>query len=102
MGRAAVAKAFADIDAAYAVLSAEVDGTGSGADADDDPMQDTSDLCLDILAGAARSEPRMAALKAQAAAKYADNVQAMAPPTMSAQAQEASTAAEIACVLTIG
>ena len=102
MGRAAVAKAFADIDAAYAVFSAEVDGTGSGADADDDPMQDTSDLCLDILAGSARSEPQMAALKAQAAAKYADNVQAMAPPTMSAQAQEASTAAEIACVLTIG
>ncbi|HJW00929.1 MAG TPA: endonuclease, partial [Arthrobacter sp.] len=67
MGRAAVARAFADIDGACAVIFAELDGAGSGADPDDDPLQDMSDLCLDILAGSARSEPRMAALKARAA-----------------------------------
>ncbi|MEW9872786.1 DUF222 domain-containing protein [Arthrobacter sp. HS15c] len=102
MGRAAVAKAFADIDAAYAVLFAELDGTGSGADPDADPLQDRSDFCLDILAGTARSEPRMAAVKALAASTYADNVHAMAAPDAPAMPREASVAAEIACVLTIG
>ena len=102
MGRAAVAKAFADINAAYAVLTAELDGTGSGTDPHDDPLQDTSDLCLDILAWVAGSEPRMAALKARAAAKYADNIHSMAPPDAPVMPREASVAAEIACVLTIG
>ena len=102
MGREAVAKAFADIHAAVAVLAAELDGTGSGADPDDDPLRDTSDLCLDILAGAARSDPRMAALKAKAAAKYADNIHSMAAPDSPVMAREASVAAEIGCVLTIG
>lgn len=102
MGRAAVEKAFADIHAAYAVLSAELEGTGSGAGPDADPLQGTSDLCLGILAGAARSEPQMAGLKARAAAKYAANLHSMAPPDAPAMAGEASVAAEIACVLTIG
>ncbi|MDR7160093.1 DUF222 domain-containing protein [Arthrobacter sp. BE255] len=102
MGRAAVAKAYADIDAAIAVITAELDGTGSGADGDDDPLQDMSDLCLDILAGAARSEPQMAAVKALAASEYADTVRSMAAPDEPAMPREASAAAEIACVLTLG
>ena len=65
-------------------------------------MQDTSDLCLDILAGAARSEPQMAAVKALAASKYADSIHSMAAPDEPAMPREASVAAEIACVLTIG
>jgi hypothetical protein len=102
MGSGAVAKAYADINAACAVLAAELDGNGSGDAADADPMQGMSDICLDILAGAAASEPRFAALKARAAATFADNILSMAPPSASAQVQEASVAAEIACVLTIG
>ena len=104
MGRAAVVKAFEDINAAYAVLASELDGTGTGTgtDPDDDPLQDMSDVCLDILAGAAGSEPRMAALKARAAAKYAANIHSMAPPDTPAMPRDASVAAEIACVLNIG
>ncbi|MDR7159004.1 DUF222 domain-containing protein [Arthrobacter sp. BE255] len=102
MGRAAVTKAYADIDAAIAVITAELAGAGSGADPDADPMQDTTDLCLDILAGAARSEPQMAAVKALAASKYADTIQSMAAPDEPTMPQEASAAAEIACVLTLG
>ncbi len=102
MGREAVAKAYADINAAFAVLTAELDGNGSGDAADADPMQEMSDICLDILAGTAGSEPRFAALKARAAAKFADTATTLAPPEVPTMPQEASVAAEIACVLTIG
>jgi hypothetical protein len=44
----------------------------------------------------------MAALKAQSAARFSRNAEAMASPVTSAQALEMSVAAEIACVLTIG
>ncbi len=44
----------------------------------------------------------MAALKAQAAAKYAECAQAVAPAALSPQAREMAVAAEVAGVLTIG
>lgn len=102
MGRAAVAKAYADINAAVAVLSAELDGNGSEDAADADPLQGMADVCLDILAGAAGAEPRYAALKARAVAKFADTAASVAPPDAATMPQEASVAAEIACVLAIG
>jgi hypothetical protein len=102
MGNRAVVQAFDAINAAVAVLTAELHRNGSGDPADADPLQGLAAGCLDILAGAAGSEPRLAALKAQAAAKYAEIMQSIAPPTESPQAQEIAVAAEIACVLTIG
>ncbi|KRE71059.1 endonuclease [Arthrobacter sp. Soil762] len=97
-----MAKAFADINAAVAVLTAEINGNGSGGAVDADPLRGVADICLDILAGTAGSEPRFAAVKAQGAAKYTEIMQSMAPPTAWEQAQEIAVAAEIACVLTIG
>ncbi|MDQ0680897.1 hypothetical protein QFZ30_004279 [Arthrobacter pascens] len=102
MGNEAVVGAFDAINAAIAVLTAEVDETCPAASADADPLHTLADDCLDILAGVARSEPRLAALKAQAAAKYAQTTSSAAPPDAWPQAQEMAAAAEIACVLTIG
>jgi hypothetical protein len=102
MGNEAVERAFEAINAAIAVLTAEVNETRRAASAEADPLHSLANDCLDILAGVARSEPRMAALKAQAAAKYAQTTCALAPPDSWPQAQEMAAAAEIACVLTIG
>ena len=102
MGRAAVAKAFADINAAVAVLAAELNDPQPCTPDDGDPMQDMSDVCLDILAGAAGSEARFAGLKALAATRFADTTASLASPDAPAMPREASVAAEIACVLTIG
>ena len=107
MGSAAVVKAFADINAAIAVLTAEVDGARVGASDDDyplhgDPLQGVADGCLDILAGIPGAEARFAALKARAATKFTNTTAALAPPDAPAMPREASVAAEIACILTIG
>ncbi|MFD0047278.1 DUF222 domain-containing protein [Pseudarthrobacter scleromae] len=102
MGREAVARAFADIRAALAVLNAEVDGCGSEPFSAADPLAGLADGSLDILAGAAAVEAGVAGLKARAAMKYADTAHALAPPGMPVQAQEMAVAAEIGCVLAIG
>ncbi len=105
MGKAAVMEAFEAINAAIAVLTAEAKGAGSQSSCElpsGDPLGGLADVCLDILAGAAGSEARFAALKAQAAAKYVESVQDVAPPDASPQAQEMAVTAELACVLTIG
>ncbi|MDQ0677285.1 hypothetical protein QFZ30_000667 [Arthrobacter pascens] len=102
MGSAAVTKAYADINAAIAVLTAEVDSARLGAPDDADPLQGLTDNCLDILAGVPGAEARLAALKARAAAKFADTAASVAPPDAPTMPREASVAAEIACVLTIG
>jgi hypothetical protein len=47
-------------------------------------------------------EARSAALKAQAAANFAPTAHTMASPDAPVMAREASVAAEIGCVLTIG
>jgi hypothetical protein len=105
MRNEAVVRAFEAINAAIAVLTAEVNETCPTASADADPLHSLADDCLDILAGVARSEPRMAALKAQAAAKYAQTTRSVAAPVASPQeatGQAMAVTAEVACVLTIG
>ncbi|MHA7298109.1 HNH endonuclease signature motif containing protein, partial [Pseudarthrobacter sp. MDT3-1] len=105
MGNAAVAKAYADIIAAIAVLNSALNGaggSGSEVSSEADLLRGLGDTCLDILSGAAGVEARMAALKARAAVEYADTAQAIASPGAPVQAQEMAVTAEIACVLAIG
>lgn len=102
MASEAVVKAFEAIDAAIAMLHAEVAQSGFGLLSDTDPLAAIADECLDILAGVARTEARVAALKAAGAAKYADSARSAAPPEMPVQAQEMAIAAEVGCVLAIG
>jgi hypothetical protein len=100
MGKAAVAKAFEDIDAALAVLNAEVDGAGFGMSWEADPLRRLSDRCLDILAGASGVQAKVAGLTARAAVTFVTTAEAVSSPD--APAQEAAVTAEVACVLTIG
>lgn len=102
MASEAAARAFEAIDAALAVLRAEVAGSAGRTPSANDPLAAVAEECLDILAGVARAEARLAALKAQAVATYADSVRATAPPKMPAQAQEMAIAAEVGCILAIG
>jgi hypothetical protein len=105
MRKAAVAKAFADIESALAVLNAEVDGdggSGSEVSSEADPLRGVGEGCLDILAGVRGAEGGFAGLKARAAVKYADAARAVAPPEAPVRAQEMAVTAEVACVLTIG
>ncbi|MCP9000824.1 HNH endonuclease [Pseudarthrobacter sp. RMG13] len=102
MASEAVAKAFEAIDAAVAMLRDEVAESACGSPSDSDPLAVVADGCLDILAGIARAEARIAALKAEAAATYADSARLAAPLYISVQAQEMAIAAEVGCVLAIG
>lgn len=98
-------KAFAAIDAAIATLTALVMDADPAASSGADPLRLMADGCLDILDGARRTEAQMAALKAHAAATFADTTKAIAGPAESPQdatAQEMAVTAEIACVLTVG
>ena len=81
-------------------LAAGLDGGVGSAD----PLRKLADDCLHALAESARWEARMAALKARLIADYTRAAEALAPPARSPQectAQEMSTVAEIACVLTV-
>ncbi|MDQ0147678.1 HNH endonuclease signature motif containing protein [Pseudarthrobacter niigatensis] len=102
MGTAAVAKAYADIRSALAVLNAEVDGQGSLPFSAVDPLAGLADGCLDVLAGAREVEAGFAALKAKAAVKYSESACAVAGPDVPVVAQEMAVAAEIGCVLVLG
>ena len=102
MGKAAVAKAVEEINAALAVLLAEVDGAGLEAFSEADPLAGLADGCLDILAVARTVEARLAALKAKAAVRYSDTAHAVAGPGMPVHAQEMAVAAEVGCVLALG
>lgn len=108
MASESVRGAFEAIDAALAVLRAEVAASaggvtsGAGVPAANDPLAAVADECLDILAGVARTEARVAALKAETANTYADSARSVAPPDMPVQAQEMAIAAEVGCVLAIG
>ena len=101
MGKAAVAKAFEDIESALAVLIAEVDGSGSPSQGGD-PLAGLADGCLDILTGVRGVEAGFTGLKARAAVTYADAARAVAPPDASVQGQEMAVTAEVACALSIG
>ncbi|WP_455836325.1 DUF222 domain-containing protein [Pseudarthrobacter siccitolerans] len=102
MGKAAVVKAFEDINAALAVLNAEAAGCGSEPFSDADPLAGLGDGCLDILAGARVAEAGFAAVKARAAVTYADTAHATAPPDTPVQALEMAVAAEIGALLALG
>ncbi|CCQ48005.1 HNH endonuclease family protein [Pseudarthrobacter siccitolerans] len=102
MGKAAVVKAFEDINAALAVLNAEAAGCGSEPFSDADPLAGLGDGCLDILAGAGVAEAGFAAVKARAAVTYADTAQAIAGPDTPVQALEMAVAAEIGALLALG
>jgi hypothetical protein len=102
MGKAAVAKAFADIDAALAVLNAEVDGCGSEPFSVADPLAGLGDGCLDVLAGVRRAEAGLAGVKVRAVAVFAGTAGAVSSPDAPVRLQEAAVTAEVGCVLSIG
>ncbi|MEO8283779.1 MAG: endonuclease, partial [Pseudarthrobacter sp.] len=88
MRNPAVAKAYADITAAVAVLTGVVNERCSDElSAEGYPLRGLSEDCLDILTGAAAADAQMAGLKALTAVKYADVARAVAPPDASVQAQ---------------
>ncbi|MFJ5860231.1 DUF222 domain-containing protein [Pseudarthrobacter sp. NPDC092439] len=102
MASEAAMGAFEAIDAALAVLHAEVAASAARVPEANDPLAAVADECLDILAGVAQTEARVSALKADAAARYADSARSIAAPGMPVQAQEMAIAAEVGCVLAIG
>jgi hypothetical protein len=70
-----------------------------------DPLQRVADRALDVLAGVARSEARLAALKAQAVQVLAAATSLLNGPPSSpheATAQDRSLVAEVGCALVIG
>ncbi|MEV8132981.1 DUF222 domain-containing protein [Pseudarthrobacter oxydans] len=81
---------------------------GPGADAcgvGDDPLQRVADNALDVLAGLARSEAKLAAVKAQAVQVLAAATSVVNGPPSSPQeatAQDRSLVAEVGCALVIG
>jgi hypothetical protein len=101
MGKAAVAKAFEDINAAIAVLNAEAKGCGSEPFSAADPLAGLADGCLDILTGASGVQARMSALVVNATAAYAESARAAAPPDAPVQGQETAIAAEIGSLLAL-
>ncbi|WP_406634118.1 DUF222 domain-containing protein [Pseudarthrobacter quantipunctorum] len=117
-GNSAVVEAEAVVDASVAAFAAVLAGGGTavsghgaaGPDAgaggaDDDPLQRVADGALDVLAGVARSEAKLAALKAQAVQVLAAATSLLNGPPSSpheATAQERSLVAEVGCALVIG
>ncbi|MGX9901825.1 DUF222 domain-containing protein [Arthrobacter sp. SA17] len=80
------------------------DGVTRASFQDSDPLRRRLDACLDALAEVARFEAKTAALKVHLAARYVEAAEAVASPAATAQdatAQEMSTIAEVACVLTV-
>ncbi|MHC6231795.1 HNH endonuclease signature motif containing protein [Arthrobacter sp. MMS24-T111] len=102
MANSVVARALADIQSAIAMLTAEVEDSGSLAASDDvDPLQGLAEGCLDVMACAAKAEAQLAALKVRAVAAFADAERSAAPPDAPVQAQEMAVAAEVGCALAI-
>lgn len=102
MASEAVVEAFEVIDAAIALLRTEVNQSRYRNPSAADPLAAVADACLDILAGVARTEARVAALKSAAVATYTDSARSAAPAARPVQAQEMAIAAEVGCVLAIG
>ncbi|MDQ0869493.1 hypothetical protein QFZ70_001966 [Arthrobacter sp. V1I9] len=101
MGKAAVAKAFEDINAALAVLNAEAKGCGSEPFSAADPLAGLADGCLDILTGASGVQARISALVVNATGTYAETARAAAPPDAPVQGQEMAIAAEVGSLLAL-
>ncbi|TNB66714.1 DUF222 domain-containing protein, partial [Arthrobacter sp. BB-1] len=99
------------LDASVAAFMAALGGSsgvsaGCGAGGHDDyPLQRIADAALEVLGGVARSEAKLAATKALAAAVLAGAMKALNPPPVSpheATAQDRSLVAEVGCALAIG
>ncbi|GAA3401842.1 HNH endonuclease signature motif containing protein [Pseudarthrobacter polychromogenes] len=128
-GNSAVVEAEAVVDASVAAFAAVLAGGGTAASGtaasgrgaaepgagagaggcvgsiDDDPLQRVADGALDVLAGLARSEAKLAALKAQAVQVLAAATSVLNGPPSSpyeATAQDRSLVAEVGCALVIG
>ncbi|MFM9272762.1 HNH endonuclease, partial [Pseudarthrobacter sp. NKDBFgelt] len=128
-GNSAVVEAEAVVDASVAAFAAVLAGGGTAASGtsvsglgvaepgagagaggcvgsiDDDPLQRVADGALDVLAGVARSEAKLAALKAQAVQVLAAATSLLNGPPSSpyeATAQDRSLVAEVGCALVIG
>jgi Domain of unknown function (DUF222) len=80
-------------------------GDGGAGGHDDDPLQRIADAALDVLGGVARSEAKLAAVKALAVAVLTGATKALNGPASSpheATAQDRSLVAEVGCALAIG
>ncbi|NSX39033.1 endonuclease, partial [Pseudarthrobacter oxydans] len=123
-GNPVVVEAEAFVDALVAAFTAVLSGaavagtTGSGTAVSglggvepgaggigDDPLHRVADGALDVLAGVARSEAKLAAVKAQAVQVLAAATSVVNGPPSSPQeatAQDRSLVAEVGCALVIG
>ncbi|VXB24292.1 HNH endonuclease family protein [Arthrobacter sp. 9AX] len=101
MGKAAVAKAIEDINAALAVLTAEATGAGLEPFSAADPLAGLADGCLEILTGAAGVQARVSAVVVNAVGTYADRARVAAPPEAPVQGLEMAIAAEIGALLSL-
>ncbi|MBD1594392.1 endonuclease, partial [Arthrobacter sp. S1_S22] len=124
-GNSAVVEAEAVVDASVAAFAAVLAGGGTAVSgravsgrgaaepgtggcaggAGEDPLQRVADGALDVLAGLARSEAKLAALKAQAVQVLAAATSLLNGPPSSPQeatAQDRSLVAEVGCALVIG
>ncbi|MFB9650949.1 HNH endonuclease, partial [Pseudarthrobacter oxydans] len=125
-GNPVVVEAEAFVDASVAAFTAVLSGAavagttgsgmavsgpgaaGPGADAcgvGDDPLQRVADGALDVLAGVARSEAKLVAVKARAVQVLAAATSVVNGPPSSpyeATAQDRSLVAEVGCALVIG
>ena len=110
-GFEASAAALSSVAASVAVLgrilgrdsSGHMHGLCSGGQ-DSDLLRRRVDACLDALAELARFEAKAAALKVLIAAAFIEGSEALSSPAATAQeatAQEMSTVAEVACVMTV-
>ena len=102
---ASVARLVDELAGVVAFPSAAPNGPDRLPDADNDPLQEFSEACLEGLGVLARVEAATAAAKVRLVAAYAEAAAGMEGPPASAyeaSAQEVSLVAEVACVLTIG
>ncbi|MFJ6301754.1 HNH endonuclease signature motif containing protein [Pseudarthrobacter oxydans] len=115
----AVVEAEAAVDASVAAFRSVLNGTAVAGTAvsglggvepgacgvGDDPLQRVADSALDVLAGVARSEAKLAAVKARAVQVLAAATSVVNGPPSSPQeatAQDRSLVAEVGCALVIG
>jgi hypothetical protein len=108
MDNEAVAETLEAIGASALSLAAELRRVADRGPAElpdeADPLGDLADACLDGLAGVARMEARLAAVKVHLAAGYSAAEEAMTPPGASAQdrtVRRMSVTAEVAGALTV-
>ncbi|MDR7160852.1 HNH endonuclease [Arthrobacter sp. BE255] len=107
MDRRAAVEAFEAFMASVAALGAVLYGAGSagsGDVAENDPLRQWSDDCLDGLVHIRRADAQSAALKVRLAAGYADAERSMVSPSagpLERKVNEVAIVSEVACVMTV-